>query len=436
MDGLGKRVTIYIGESDRWHHQPAYMAILELLRRNGCAGATAERGLAGFGANSRIRTATLVDLSADLPIVISWVDRPDRVEQWLPELAKMVPAGLITVEDIRIYQYSSLLREGLPDVKVEEIMTRNVEQIMPDATLAEVVEKLLDKPYTALPVVTPSGHLVGIISDTDLLERGDMEASISLKRATDPAYARLLINRLRQNTRKVADVMTANPFTVDPHASLRDAARLMGKRHLKRLPVVDADRRLVGMLSRFDILRALAAGHLPQAAARPGAAHAHPGSRTIVDVMGRDLATALPDAPLTEVLELMTQEPLQRIVVVDAERHVLGIISDTDLMERMSPETHPGVIEQLMSKLPLGQRSSDARTHLQKARGTTAAQLMTAPAIVVREDESIGTALAISAEKHVKRLPVVDNQGKVVGIVGRGELLSALIGEHTERGQT
>jgi PII-like signaling protein len=59
MDGQAKRVTIYVGETDQWHHQPAYMAMLEFLRREGCAGATVECGLAGFGGNSRIKTASI-----------------------------------------------------------------------------------------------------------------------------------------------------------------------------------------------------------------------------------------------------------------------------------------------------------------------------------------------------------------------------------------
>ncbi len=246
MNGQGKRVTIFIGETDRWYHKPLYMAILEFLRREGCAGATVERGIAGFGADSRIKTTSLLELSMDLPVVVTWVDRPDRVERLLPQLAQMVPAGLITVEDIQIYQYSSTLREGLPDVKVEEIMTREVATVGPEVPLAEVVEKLLDKPYTALPVVNTGGLLVGIISDTDLLERGDMEVRLSLKRATDPDLARSLITRLRQNTRIVADVMTSDPITVFPEASLSEAARLMAKKNFKRLPVVDASKAVGG----------------------------------------------------------------------------------------------------------------------------------------------------------------------------------------------
>jgi len=432
MNGQGKRVTIFIGETDQWHHRPAFMAILEFLRREGCAGATVERGIAGFGANSRIKTASLLELSMDLPVVITWVDRPDRIEQLLPKLAEMAPAGLITVEDVHIYQYSSTLHEGLPNVKVEDIMTSQVSTVHPDASLAEVVEKLLDKPYSALPVVDNTDRLIGIISDTDLLERGDMEVSINLKRATDPGLARSLIQRLRENGRRVADVMTANPLTMGPKSSLSEAARVMGKENLKRLPVVDTEKRLLGILSRFDILKTLAAAHLPQLISQREAGHPRRGGRTVGDVMDTSVAMVTPDALLNQVLALLSQDPNQRLVVIDANFHVLGIISDTDLVSRMSPETHPGLLEQLVSKLPLGHRSMEARSHLQKARGKTAADLMTQPAITLRTDESIGTALAIAAEKHIKRFPVVDEAGKLVGLVGRGELLSALVEEHHE----
>jgi CBS-domain-containing membrane protein len=186
------------------------------------------------------------------------------------------------------------------------------------------------------------------------------------------------------------------------------------------------------MLSRFDILTALAAGHLPQLASRKELGHPRSDSRTVADVMDPSVPMVSPEALLNQVVSFLTKDPSQRVVVVDAERHVMGIISDTDLVARMSPETHPGILEQLVSKLPFGHRSAEARTHLQKARGKTAADLMTQPAITVRADESIGTALAMSAEKHIKRFPVVDVEEKLVGIVGRGQLLSALVGEISE----
>src|SRR5206468_9334458 len=79
--GRGRRVRIYTGETAQWGRQPLFLAVLEFLRSEGAAGATVTRGAAGFGATSRIHTATLFRLSEDLPMVIDWVDAPERVER-------------------------------------------------------------------------------------------------------------------------------------------------------------------------------------------------------------------------------------------------------------------------------------------------------------------------------------------------------------------
>jgi PII-like signaling protein len=76
--GRGKQLTIFISETDQYHHQALYMAIIEMVRREGCSGATAVRGIAGFGASSLIHTAAVLRLSMDLPIIIIVLDRPER----------------------------------------------------------------------------------------------------------------------------------------------------------------------------------------------------------------------------------------------------------------------------------------------------------------------------------------------------------------------
>jgi uncharacterized protein len=105
IEGPGKQVRIFIGESDRWHHKPLADAIVEMIRAEGLAGATVSRGLAGFGANSRIHTAHVLRLSEDLPIVIDVIDRPDRIEQILPKLDEMVQEGLVVVSDVEVLLY-------------------------------------------------------------------------------------------------------------------------------------------------------------------------------------------------------------------------------------------------------------------------------------------------------------------------------------------
>jgi hypothetical protein len=101
----GKLLRIFIGESDRWHHQPLYEAIVLKARELGLAGATVLRGPMGFGASSRLHTAKILRLSADLPLVIEIVDTEEKVNLLLPHLDEMVREGLVTLEDVRVLKY-------------------------------------------------------------------------------------------------------------------------------------------------------------------------------------------------------------------------------------------------------------------------------------------------------------------------------------------
>jgi hypothetical protein len=101
----GKLLRVFIGESDRWHHQPLYEAIVLKARELGLAGATVLRGPMGFGASSRLHTSKILRLSLDLPLVIEIVDREERINQLLPHLEEMVLDGLVTLEDVRVLKY-------------------------------------------------------------------------------------------------------------------------------------------------------------------------------------------------------------------------------------------------------------------------------------------------------------------------------------------
>src|SRR5437762_1636278 len=98
--GLGKRVQIFIDEGDSVAGKSLYSTVLQRLHDEGAAGATVTRGIAGFGAHSRIHTAGLADVASPLPLVITWIDAPDRVERLLPMICRLVREGLITVEDV------------------------------------------------------------------------------------------------------------------------------------------------------------------------------------------------------------------------------------------------------------------------------------------------------------------------------------------------
>jgi hypothetical protein len=98
-------LRIFVGESDRWQHQPLYEAIVLKARELQLAGATVLRGPMGFGANSRIHTAKILRLSMDLPLVIEIVDTEENVKTLLPFLDEMMNGGLVTLEKIKVIHY-------------------------------------------------------------------------------------------------------------------------------------------------------------------------------------------------------------------------------------------------------------------------------------------------------------------------------------------
>ena len=105
-------LRIFLGESDRWKHQPLYEAIVLKAREMHLAGATVLRGPMGFGKSSRLHTAKILRLSMDLPVVIEIVDAEEKIQSFLPALDEMMKGGLVTVEKVRVIQYRGQSVEG------------------------------------------------------------------------------------------------------------------------------------------------------------------------------------------------------------------------------------------------------------------------------------------------------------------------------------
>jgi uncharacterized protein len=105
LEGEGKLLRIFIGESDKHGRKPLYQAIVEMLREEGMAGATVLRGIEGFGATSHLHTARILRLSEDLPIVIEVADTAERIEAIMPKIDGMVTEGMVTLERVEVVSY-------------------------------------------------------------------------------------------------------------------------------------------------------------------------------------------------------------------------------------------------------------------------------------------------------------------------------------------
>jgi uncharacterized protein len=98
------QVTMYLNESDQWHHKPLYSEILQFLRKENVAGASAFHAIAGFNGRNRVHMSSLVEAGGNLPVVIIFVDFEEHVTRVLPTLCNMAPHRLIVRENVVIEQ--------------------------------------------------------------------------------------------------------------------------------------------------------------------------------------------------------------------------------------------------------------------------------------------------------------------------------------------
>jgi CBS domain-containing protein len=410
-----RRLMIYLGESDSWRGRSLYMSILITLRSSGIAGATVTRAIAGYGAHSRIRTHTIEVLSMDLPIIITVVDTPDNIDRAIKLVGPMVREGLITVEDIEIVKHTHRYLHALPaDRPAAEIMTRSVTTVTPDTPARQVVELLLGKLFKAVPVIDQQRHVVGIITDSDLLRQAGMPARLAVGERLEASDLRQFLDQISQE--KIArQIMTSPVVTAREDDDLAHVVQTLFEHQLKRMPVVDANDQLVGMVSRLDILRAVAGNGVGQEERTPVP---YPG-RTIGEVMSRSIPAIHANDDLADVIQAMLKADIKRVIVLDEQEKPIGIITDGDLVARVSPTIRRGVLQSLAARI-LG-------TDIRRGQAT-ARELMSESVLSAPPDTTLVDAISLMLQEGRKRLVVVDDQGHALGIVDRQMLLAASVG--------
>jgi CBS domain-containing protein len=145
---------------------------------------------------------------------------------------------------------------------------------------------------------------------------------------------------------------------------------------------------------------------------------------TVAEVMTRDVVSVPESAGYKEIVESLAKREVSAVPVVDGEGRVLGIVSEADLLYKAEYAGQP-------PEARLWQRKR-VRTGRAKAGADTAADLMTAPAIVISPDDRVTTAAKLMDTESVKRLPVVDEHGQLVGIVSRGDVLRLFLRDDEE----
>jgi CBS domain-containing membrane protein len=167
----------------------------------------------------------------------------------------------ITEEDLmEIYRLAlKHATERPPRVTVADVMTKDVVTVKKDTSLHEAARLLSENRISGMPVVDEENHLTGIITEADIFSLEDAESGHTFKDIKD-ILRRILLGEpqpLRKAGEKVGDVMNTRVITTAEDKNIGDAARILDEKRIKRLPVVDDDGILRGIISRADIVRAV-----------------------------------------------------------------------------------------------------------------------------------------------------------------------------------
>jgi H+/Cl- antiporter ClcA len=298
---------------------------------------------------------------------------------------------------------------------VRDVMTGAPATVPAGLPLPEVLALLNQRQVRSVIVLggVDGRQVRGIITTGDLLRHGGLSVS------ADAGASHQTLTLARD--KRARDVMTPDPVCVEEHVSLDEAAEVMTRRRLKRLPVVNREGHSVGVVSRLDILRCVAReAHLrvetPFLAAPEATDQA-----AVRGWMRPNVATVDPDAPFATVLERLVADPSRRVVVVDDEHKVVGIIIDADLLERVS-----GLQDEELTARVRQWLGGDDSVELGLREEMTANDLMSTTVHTVLDDARPLEVIQTMVRQRAKRLIVVDRENHLKGLVDRQDMLRAI----------
>ena len=401
-------VRVYTRERARYEGKelgPAIVSWIKSLRI--AARCVVLRGVEGLYESGESVSGAIVEGPYDLPLVIDVIVPKAELERVVAGLERMVVDGLVALPAADLLSFHPSSGAIPAHLLVRDIMTAEVVRAHPDFSVRVAVELLLDRRLKSLPVVDAKGNLLGIITQGDLVKKADMPVRLGLLSSVGEKAREAWLKSMED--RSVEEVMTPTPKTLREDQSATAALHLMAGSGLKRLPVVDRGGILVGILSRIDVLRALAEGHIEvmresRGGAKEGAA------RFVRDLGERDRLSIPPDTSLRAATEALAREESQRAAVVDSDGRLVGLVTDEILLKAIDASSQRPALLGLLA----GRRKDRV------------GDIMRRDVLAVEEDAEIGEALRLMTEHGFKRIPVVDAEGRFRGMVRRDSILLAM----------
>jgi PII-like signaling protein/predicted transcriptional regulator len=404
-----QRVRIYLNERDTADGQPLYLVTLERLRREGATGASATRGIAGFGAGRRL--GGVAELSQAVPVVVEWVDRPDRVARVLPALDELLPEALITVEDLRVYR-AVLRSAGLFGGRsVGETLDRNARGAPPDARLAEAIEFLLRTRQPLLPVLSGDGRVAAVLGDAELARYG--VPALPVLAALPSVERAALLAQLPVAT--VGEAASPDPRTIYVETTIAQTVSVLLEWGLDALPASDRDGRFAGLFGAEQALRAAIAN---ESASSGNIKSADPPPPVSL-IMQMRLPTVTSATPLQETLTQLLAAAGGVLVVVNGwAPH--GLLDAPQIARVLPPAARAAWLDALRA------RGAPPAEVLEAETALTAGDLARTPPPLIRTRDTQSDAIRAMLDGPHEQLVVVDDEGRLAGLVTRRGLLRAV----------
>ncbi|MGD9332355.1 MAG: DUF190 domain-containing protein [Desulfobacterales bacterium] len=413
-------ITVYTAEEIRRQGKPLYEAVVDYVKGLKIAARCfVSRATAGCYETGEMASRSLLTISYNMPVKIEIVLPAAETETVLTALEDLVSDGIVAVGDLDVRAYKTRQNLIPRQIKVRDIMTPDPERVRPDTPASEVVRLLLAAVFTGVPVVDPAGRPLGIITQGDLVYRAGMPLRLGLLAASAPGRKNSALDALAD--KQAAAVMTRPAVVIGESKRLSEAVDLMLRQKIKRLPVVNENGLLTGMLSRVDVFRTITREAPDWEAIRRRNIQVD-NQRYVSDIMRRDSQTVAPATPVEEVIRIIDTDDIQRVAVVAADGRFLGLISDRDLLAAFAGQGH-GFWDYLSCKLSFKTDHACSLELRKTLRERTAAEVMKTDLVIVGESTPIQEAVRLMVDKRLKRLPVVDAEGRFRGMISRDALL-------------
>jgi CBS domain-containing protein len=415
-----KIIEIFTSEAIRWKGKPLFDAVIDHVKREKIAArCQVVRAMEGCFENGDVASTRLEILSLNMPIRITIVLPAAQADSVLQQLTEMVGDGIVGIQDIQVVSHKTQRHLIPKHIRVKDVMMASACSVTLKTPVNQVVEILLNSHFTGVPVVDDTNHPQGVISQGDLIYRAKMPLRLGILAATDSDRVKGIMNFLSQMSAE--KIMTRPAVCIREDRWLTDAVDLMLKKSLKRLPVIDAGGALSGIVSRQDIFHTISREQ-PDWQEFDRQNIQVENLVRVSDIMRRDTYTVLPETPVMDIIHVIDSTDIQRVAVVDAVGHFLGLISDRDLFSAFSSQAE-GLWELFLRNVSTSEKRRKAESVHADIVNKTARDVMNTACMTVLENASIDEAIGIIVSLGVKRLPVLDVEGKFKGLISRDSLL-------------